>query len=704
VANVYQTNIQIGGAVNPSLAKAIGLSQSQMALLTKSVNTFNALAKKSQLAVNGLPPSLQRANTQVNQLNAGFTKMGNIVKGVAIGDLIADGVRTAVRMIEVAIGKLEEFSSKSLDLSSKFEKSSWALGNVIGNRDIGKKLAGQLAEMGKTQFGGDTLINTAKKLSAAGVPNQNLLGTTRELANIVAGSGGGTEELATLSQAYDRVMNRGYMDPRSLQAMSRMGVPMETTLMKLFGSGDLVERDAKGNPKKIFHGNTEAEKKAKIQEMLSKRLITTAMYQQALADMVSKTGVFANGMSEHAKIFDGAVEQMGHETEFLMRKFGDLEKDALGPLVAWFNQSGIWKYASEWLDRAREWTDGVVKYFQGSGIAEKLKPIFNELQETWERFSGFLEGFFTDANTATGIERALKPSAAANLNKFFTDVAEILTSQAVKDIAEFSVDRLVFATKDVFLMIHEFVDIYSDIKTGNFGKLASDLNKYEYEIPKAAEDATKENTSAIQALTDTFASSFYSVGSGPLGIGGRGSGYMDSFNSHGRALSDSNNELYYEHPDTEGSSSQYGPNGNKLGYGYGIGIGKSKQRETGATYGKWVKVRLPNGGTIIRQVNETSARNHGIEVVTPHTDESSYGSGKATIEGVYDSKDDAEKSSKSGSSKRIRSTSTTPIVINYNIHAIDSQDVHRFASDHASTLAHHVHSELKSRMERSAVV
>jgi hypothetical protein len=40
-------------------------------------------------------------------------------------------------------------------------------------------------------------------------------------------------------------------------------------------------------------------------------------------------------------------------------------------------------------------------------------------------------------------------------------------------------------------------------------------------------------------------------------------------------MSDDSNQTYYEHPDTEGSSSQYGPAGNKLSYGYGVGLGKS---------------------------------------------------------------------------------------------------------------------------------
>jgi hypothetical protein len=683
VANVYQTNIQIGGAVSPSLYKAIGLSQSQMALLTKNINSFNALAKKSQSALNGLPPSLQKANVQVNKLNAGFQRMGDLVKGVAIGDLIASGVRSAVRMIDVAIGKLEEFTSKALETSAKFEKSSWALGNVLGSRVLGNQLAGQLSQLGKTQFGGVELTDIAKQLSAAGVPTQNLLGTTRELGNIVGGAGGGKEELNTLTTSYIRALNRGYVDPRSLQALGRSGIPLEETLMKLYGSGDLVERDSKGNPKKIFHGNTDAEKRAKIQEMLSKRMITTAMFQQALADMVGKTGVFANGMSEHAKTFSGAVEEMQNQTEVLMREFGDLERDALQPLVVWFNQSGVWQYAHEWLTQAREWTDGVVSYFKVADIGSKLGPVFARIQSVWTSFNSWLDGNFKEFhNPATGnIEKALTPGAAEKLQQVIDKINEMtvkisdMTAKLGPVVTTFS-NIVNMLNKIDEVLYGKIVPFLWDHMIGAFVDLSHKLHQMFDWIPDLSGSSGAGPSDAIASL--------YSSGSGPTGYGGRGSGYMNSFNSH--RLSDSDNELYYEHLDTEGHSSQYGPHNNKLGYGYGIGIGAVKQKQTGAYYGKWVKVRLPNGSTIIRQVNETSSRDHGIELETPHTDESSYGNGKATIEGVYDTKPSAETH------------------VHIHVNSIDSQDAGRFISENAHDIAKHVHRHLKDQLERSAIV
>jgi hypothetical protein len=97
-----------------------------------------------------------------------------------------------------------------------------------------------------------------------------------------------------------------------------------------------------------------------------------------------------------------------------------------------------------------------------------------------------------------------------------------------------------------------------------------------------------------------------------------------------------------------------------------------------------------------------------LELVTPDGDESSYGTGKAKIEGVYNTKEDAEKANSSGSSssKRVRSTSTTPIVNYspvYNISG-DADHIFRTIRDNHHTFARHVHDSLSEHLSRQAVV
>ena len=60
---------------------------------------------------------------------------------------------------------------------------------------------------------------------------------------------------------------------------------------------------------------------------------------------------------------------------------------------------------------------------------------------------------------------------------------------------------------------------------------------------------------------------------------------------------------------------------------------------------------------------------------------------------------------KTGSSKRVRSTSTTPIVINNTCHISgDSDHIVRTIKERSSEVATQVHRELKDRLERLAVV
>src|SRR6266404_76766 len=95
----FSTEISITGSMSPDLAKAVGLSQKEMMRLQKSVTDFNKLAGKSQLAMAGiLPPTVKVANELRKTYDMGskladsFKRIGELASGVAIGDLIADGL------------------------------------------------------------------------------------------------------------------------------------------------------------------------------------------------------------------------------------------------------------------------------------------------------------------------------------------------------------------------------------------------------------------------------------------------------------------------------------------------------------------------------------------------------------------------------------------------------------------------------------
>jgi hypothetical protein len=74
-------------------------------------------------------------------------------------------------------------------------------------------------------------------------------------------------------------------------------------------------------------------------------------------------------------------------------------------------------------------------------------------------------------------------------------------------------------------------------------------------------DASKANQTSLESLTRTVDLLNVILSRNAAG----GAGWLGGA---GGPLSDIDNTLYYEHPDTEGRSSQFGPKNNRLGYAF----------------------------------------------------------------------------------------------------------------------------------------
>ena len=90
---------------------------------------------------------------------------------------------------------------------------------------------------------------------------------------------------------------------------------------------------------------------------------------------------------------------------------------------------------------------------------------------------------------------------------------------------------------------------------------------------------------------------------------------------------------------------------------------------------------LSNGRTVIRRVNETSARPHGIEFHSPANDESSYGSKVEKIEKVP----------------------APNVSMTFHIHG-DSDHIIRTIKERSDEVAEHVHRSIRESIYRSAIV
>jgi tape measure domain-containing protein len=375
---------------------------------------------KAQIVISGkndasLSAATNQALGQLQKLQANFDRMSagvqHMWQHVASGVLIAEGVEKAfegiTEGIEKALEKVQEFAKEFLAASAAFHKLQMGLGMTLGNKELGSELAERLHKQGIRGLGGAALIGSAQKLSAAGVPEENLFGTERQLQQLTLGAGGSTVQLDQLTSLYTRVLAKGNIDQRAFKQFAGLGIPLKETLEHIIGVDD-----------------------AHLQAIMKKGGLSAQLFTKALAELTGKSGKFANAFDEYASTFAGAQDRISQQTEALMLDFGDVEEKALQPLLDWFSNSGIWDEAKDWFDQLREWTTGLVSYFKTANIGGKLDAAMRPVKIAWARFNEWIESFFTEFhNPATGnIDKALNASGIEKLQRLQEMLSNIVSS------------------------------------------------------------------------------------------------------------------------------------------------------------------------------------------------------------------------------------------------------------------------------------
>jgi tape measure domain-containing protein len=683
MANVYSTNIEISGKIDPSVASAIGLSVKELAKINAAYNTINKLQKQANLAANGLPPALVKTTVEITKtqraaeaLGNSFKRIGEIAAGVSIGDMISSGLERAVDLGKELVQQGIEFAKHASEAAASFELLSAGMGNLLRSQPMANSMLESLQQMAfKSPFQLTDLGSTAKQLIARGIDPNQVVRRTGQIGDIAAGLGLGKEGMDRLTLSYGESISGQTLNTKEINQMTMEGVPVWQELEK-------------------FTGKTVAQ----LHKLIEKHEISSQIMNKIFADLTGPDGLFFHGMTNFANTFRGKVTTFEDMFGRAERDFGNIVNDWVGDLLQLVNDSPVWQNAHEYFEELRKMSQSVISFIgtlPSSALWGKFQPYIDGMEKALGSVNNFIGGFFSEINTPTGgIQWVLNATGDQkvremldNITEMFSKIAEFVSSKSIQTLSSFTWSSLQQGLKDMFTGIEEMADLMADLANGNWGKLVSDLKKYEVDIP--GRDNRSESLMSHHGYND------WGNSVRPMGVPYDPTKYTDMpmVNINGKMYTDADNQLYYEHLN-EGRSSRIGPMNNQLGYGYGIGIGKVKAQETGATYGKWVKVRLPNGSTIIRQVNETSSRDHGIELESPSGDESSYGNGRAEIKGVYNTRSEAEKSNS------MPSVNYNPT---YNITG-DADHVIRVMKDHHHVLAKHVADAVREHQSLRAVV
>ncbi len=142
-----QTNIVLSGTTDPSVARTFAQGAQLLKQMQSQMKALGVSGITTTNQINKLAPSLSHANSQVNILQQGFTRLSTIVSGVAIGEGLVDGLKEAVGVFEELINKAKEFGIESIKVRATREilqNQQSALFQSLGRGGLSKQVDAML--------------------------------------------------------------------------------------------------------------------------------------------------------------------------------------------------------------------------------------------------------------------------------------------------------------------------------------------------------------------------------------------------------------------------------------------------------------------------------------------------------------------------------------------------------------------------------
>lgn len=186
-------------------------------------------------------------------------------------------LRTISRLTGVAFGAagIRRFLSTLVDVTGQFEVQKMALGSMLQDADKADKIFGQFRQLAlESPYTFQEFTKFGKQLTAFNIPAEQLVDTTKMLADVAAGLG---VDMQRIILAYGQIKSAGVLKGTELRQLTEAGVPILDELAK-----------------QIEKTTGKTVQLAEVFDMISKKQIPFAMVEQAFKDMTSEGGKFYN--------------------------------------------------------------------------------------------------------------------------------------------------------------------------------------------------------------------------------------------------------------------------------------------------------------------------------------------------------------------------------------------------------------------------
>jgi tape measure domain-containing protein len=693
----FTTKIIVSGAVDSSLAKAMGISEAAMRKLnelTTKLGSNNKVVAKSYMT---FAPELQKAQVQADRLSSSMRRVGEIAAGISIGETIVSGLRTAIGLAEQLGERFMEFAHTSSEVSAQWELMKKGLGNILGNQALSNQIfAHEFQVAVKSPFQAKDLMQAVKRYVAAGANVNTAQWLAERSGDIVAGVGGGAPEMERAALAFGKIMAAGHMSGQEARELKDLGIPFEQTLQKILGV------DASG-----------------LEKIQKKHGITTDVVIKMVEQLTGPDGMFNKSMEKFAETFKGVETSVADIVQRFEADFGDIENQWIKFFYGTLGGPDIWDKVTAYMDQLKRINQAVFSFttsIPSSEVLGKFQPYFQSLQNSFTGFNKWLGSFFTDVEipgqgnelvlNATGEEK-LKESLTKVTN-FLQDIGNFVTSPEIQDISKWSIDQTSQALKGMFQALQEWAKLLYDLKKGDWGAVLKDL-----------QDSTVTQYTHLKSKYGSTPG--YGLPSSDTGRMGVDSWSLDPLTRHLPSTLNKVDSSTQKMINTSNSSNatlqQLNQTINTLNYiltgktiwtpGQGLGGGKGSLLAN-TQFGPGVDYVDANGrvhGTPDSDSSRGIGHIHGVPYslgpgsVALHSD---YAEGVLHLKpGQWFTNPRNGKRQQwmdtSGARNKENIDEYVPgnsgVTINYHIYAIETSDANRFAKEHARTIKKHIDNE-----------
>ncbi len=237
------------------------------------------------------------ANVAINvDSRAAVSKLRDVQSQAGATQRAFDGLGAAVGKLAVAFAGIQA-AKFIFAKTAELESQTRSLQVLTGSAQKAKQIIEELQQLGAvTPFTSTELIDAAKRLQAFGVEANNVVETTKRLADVSGATGA---ELQGLVTAYGQVQAKGRLQGEELLQFQERGVALQAELRKMYGlSGD------------------------EFQKALEKGRISAKAVEVAIQRLTSAGGKYANGAIAQSDTLNGKLSTLQDSFQRLAQNIG----------------------------------------------------------------------------------------------------------------------------------------------------------------------------------------------------------------------------------------------------------------------------------------------------------------------------------------------------------------------------------------------